>query len=452
MCAVVVCLAPNFVCAQVIQRPERPIRGLFGGGPPPDPNRTRQDVTLSVSTLGGYDDNPSPQESGGGQDAFTPREPGYTGYADAALKYKRAKQTNVFEINGHAYANAYRNLGLTPSFGGDAQVRLSTPLGKHNQLDVLESARSSPSYTIGAFAPLRGDVEAGLLPDASPTYGFSIRRSFANDASVSLTTRWAARNALTESYRYGSQNFEDHISDGHRHEGSLGYTRTIGRRSGLTTSYRHAESEYKEPPARTARPIQEDTAEIGYQHEHTLSRTRRWAMEFGAGATYIQTVARVSRDRLDYAMPSGHAKLRFDVARTWSISSDYRRAVSVLEGLTAQSFVTDTALLRVGGFIGGRTELAVSTGYSSGAGAIATESGATFESYTATAQLRFLLTRWWSAVISHNFYMYRLHGFDSLPAGLRDRLDRNAVRVGMSFDLPLYGRYADRRPQTPRGN
>ena len=437
--------------AQVIERPERPIRGLFGGERPTDPNRTRQDLTLGLSTLGGYDDNPSLPDSGG-LDAFTPREPGYTGFAEATLKYRRVRQTRLFETSGHAYTNAYRNLGLTPSFGGDVQAHVATPLGRHNQLEVSEDARTAPFYALGAFAPLRGDVGPGLLPDTSPAYGFSVRRSLAISSSVSLATRWSGRNMLTETYRYGRQRFRDHIGDGHTHEGSLGYTRTVGRRSGLTTSFSHSEAEYLQPPDRTARPIQQDTAEVGYQHEQTLSRARRWFFSFGAGATYVQTVSQIARDPLDYTMPSGHGSLRFDVARTWSIWSDYRRGVTVLEGLTAETFATDTALIRVGGYVGPRTEVAVSGGYANGASGVATESDSTFESYTATAQLRFLLTRWWSAVISHNFYSYRLHGFDKLPAGLQDRLDRNAVRVGMTFVLPLYGSYVEGRPRTPRGN
>ena len=142
-------------------------------------------------------------------------------------------------------------------------------------------------------------------------------------------------------------------------------------------------------------------------------------------------------------MPSGNANVRVDVARTWSISADYRRGASVLEGLTAETFITDTGIVRVGGFVASRSELAFSAAYSNGA-AIVPESTAKFDTYTGTVQLRFMLTRWWAALVSQNVYAYQLHGFD-LPEGLLARLDRNATRVGMTFDLPLYGAYIGRR-------
>lgn len=438
------------VSGQVIQRPERPLRGVFGSDPPIDPNRTRQDLILNLSTLGGYDDNPSPTESGG-TDAFTPREPGYTGYADASLRYRRVHQTQSFEVNGHGYGNAYRNLGLTPTYGGELQARVAAPLGRSNQFDFSAAGQSAPYYTIGAFAPLRSDVAPETLPDASPAYGFSIRRSLTGTGAVSLTTRWARRHTLTETYRYQIQDFVDGIGDGHQHEGSVAYSLSLGRRSSLTSTVRHSKAEYADEL--TIRPMQQDAAEFGYRHEHQLRQGKRWSFALGGGTTYVQTAKSGGDGRLDYATPSGYGNLRFDFARTWSIRGDYRRGVSVLEGLTADSFVTDTALIGVGGYIGPRTELALSTGFSDGAASVATESRSSFDSYTATIQLRFLLTRWWSAVISNNVYRYQLHGFDTLPPGLRSQLDRNAVRVGMTFDLPLYGSYvADRRPPSPRGN
>ena len=455
--ALLVCLHASQAIAQVIERPERPIAGLFGGGRPPDPARARHDLTLTVNTLGGYDDNPSPTESGG-VDAFTPREPGYMGFGETALVYRRGKQSQSFEIGGRGFVNAFRNVGLTPGFGGDLHADLRAPLGRRHQLGLSASGRTDPFYTLGAFAPLRGDggaggdgddVESSVLPDANPVNGFSIRRSLTGDAAVSLTSRWTPRNTMSADYQYHMSDFRDNIGDGHTHAASLGYTRSIGRRSGLSAKYRASDSEFLDQDG-LVRPNRTQTADLGYQHEREVSRTRRLAFGFGAGATYVDTVSSVLRERLDYVMPSGYANTRVDVARTWSISANYRRAVSVLEGLTAESFITDTGLVRVGGFLGSRSELALSAAYSTGA-AVVTESTAKFDSYTGTAQLRVMLTRWWAAVVSQNVYAYRLHEFGELPKGMLDRLDRNATRVGMTLNLPLYGGYISRRARPRDG-
>ncbi len=51
----VVCGVASDTNAQTVQRPSRPYRGLFGGGPTPDPNRSRQELTLSGNLSVGYD-------------------------------------------------------------------------------------------------------------------------------------------------------------------------------------------------------------------------------------------------------------------------------------------------------------------------------------------------------------------------------------------------------------
>lgn len=435
------------VNAQVIQRPERPITGLFGGGRPPDPDRTRQELLVTVNTMGGYDDSPRPTETSE-LEAFVPREPGYTGFAETSVRYRLGKQNQSFEVGGRGFVNTYRNLGLTPGFGGDLQADLRAPLGRRHQLGLSASGRSDPFYTLGAFAPLRGVVEVDVIPDANPVNGFLIRRSLAGQGSLSLSSRWTPRDTMSADYRYNATDFRDDVGDGHTHAASLGYTRSIGRRSGLRATYRASDSEFLEQDG-LVRPNRTQTAELGYNHERQVSRTRRLAFGFGAGAMYVETVSGVLRERSDYVMPSGNANVRVDVARTWSISADYRRAASVLEGLRAETFITDIGMVRVGGFVGSRSELAFSGAYSNGA-AIVPESTAKFDTYSGTVQLRFMLTRWWAALVSQNVYAYQLHGF-ALPTGLLPRLNRNATRVGMTFDLPLYGAYIGRRTRPGEG-
>jgi hypothetical protein len=426
--------------AQVIQRPERPTGGVFGGGRPLDPDRARHDLLLTVNMLGGYDDSPSPTGDSG-LDAFTPREPGYTGFGETTVEYRRGRQNQSLGIGGRGYVNAFPGLGLTPGIGGDLHADVRVPLSRRHQLGLSAAGRSDPFYSLGAFAPLRGAMNSGVLPEGNPVNGFSIRRSLTGEGSVSLSSRWTPRNTVSGDYRYQMNDFRDNIGDGHRHAASLGYARSIGRGSGLRATYRASDSEFLEPDG-FVRSLRDQTAEFGYEHERQFSRTRRLTFGFGAGATYVDTVS-VLRERLDYVMPSGYANTRVDVARTWSISADYRRAVSVLEGLTAEPFNTDAGLLRVGGFLGSRSELVFSGAYSVGA-VVVPESTAKFDSYTGTAQWRFMLTRSWAVIVSQSVYAYRLHGL-VLPEGLLDRLDRNATRVGMTFALPLYGAYIGRR-------
>ena len=193
--------------------------------------------------------------------------------------------------------------------------------------------------------------------------------------------------------------------------------------------------------------MNDHAAELGYQHERQVSRTRRWSFSFGAGATHVETLRHLTHEPWIYVVPSGYGSTRIDIGRSWNVSADYRRSVTVLEGLTAASFVTDAALLRTGGFVGPRAELVFSAGYANGATAAA-DSFDTFDSYTASAQLRLIITGSLSAVVSQSYYTYALNGALNLPVGFPRQLDRNSVRVGLTFDLPLYALCA-RRPSRP---
>src|SRR5262245_21525289 len=101
---------PVAATAQLLERPRRPFTGLFGGGPPPDPTRPRQELTLTVNLLGGYDDNLSLT----GTDTNRPPDPnqdkaGYTRSGDVLLRYWRGTTQRSFEIEGRGYVNSYSN-------------------------------------------------------------------------------------------------------------------------------------------------------------------------------------------------------------------------------------------------------------------------------------------------------------------------------------------------------
>jgi hypothetical protein len=429
--------------AQILERPERPIRGLFGGTRTTDPDQTRQTLTLNLDSLGGYDDNLTPVETSG-IDSLTSRPSGYTGFAAAGLRYGRDSKASTLEIRGRGYLNSFRNVGITPSFGADLQAHLTTSLDqrKRHQLQLGGAARSDPFYSPGTLGPLRADFAPGALPGENPANGFYTRRSLSSDASMSLTSRWSTHNTVTAGYRYVMRDFQDDLGDSSDHSASVEYVRSLGRRTGLRTGYRHSRSTLVDQLEQ--RRFDQDIVEAGLQHEQRLTRTRRLILGFGVGASSVDTTDARSRAPIDYILPSGYGRALIDLGRTWNVAGEYRRALSMLEGLTLQPFVTDAAMARLGGLVARRAEIAFWTAYSNGASAPGTVG--TFDSYTAAAQLRYWITPSWSAVVGHSFYAYRTHGIADLPRGFADTLNRNALRVGMTFDLPLYGSAATPNP------
>jgi hypothetical protein len=432
--------------AQVLQRPERPLRGLFAAGPPPDPDRPWRSLVFTASTLGGYDDNLTPDGGAGSIDLIAVQESGYTGFADAGLIYRRGRNDRRLELGGHGYVNAFRNVGLAPSYGGKLQTGTTLPMGPRHSIDFRADARSEPFFTVGAFAPLRRDVQRGILPESNPLNGFAVRRSFGASASAALLSNWTRRDEVKLSYEYDWRDFEDDFGDGESQRAALAYSRSISRRSRFAASYRYSQDSFLDEAGFRRLTATQDVS-LGWGHERRLSRTRRMSFGFGAGATYL-SAAPSEVAGADHVLPSGYGDFQVDLARTWSLAGNYRRSVTVLDGLSAETFIADAALVRFGGQVHPRAELAVAAGYSTGRTPVGLTSE--FETYTATTQLQYRLSSWSAAVVSHTFYSYRLDGVDGLLGGLPDRLDRNALRVGMSVLLPLYGRLLE-APAEPGG-
>jgi hypothetical protein len=71
-----------------------------------------------------------------------------------------------------------------------------------------------------------------------------------------------------------------------------------------------------------------------------------------------------------------------------------------------------------------------------------------FQIYTGQAQLRFAVSRCCAVSANYNYYYYTSAAVD-LPTGFPDSYDRNAIRVGMTVLLPLFGSYTD--PPQRRG-
>ena len=394
---------------------------------------------LTVDTFGGYDNELSPQATSG-FDTLAPKQPGYNAYAGSLLRYRRIHRDKLFEMGGGGYVNSFRNIGLTPFFGADTHARLQNRIGERHNLDLAGAVRSEPFYELSTFGPLRAEVAPGILPDATSSNGFSVRRSLYGSSSATLGSRWTRRATTSATVHYGHRDFDDDLGDGDTRAASFGYTQMVGRRSALVSSYSYADSEFLEAGGGSS-PRTTHTVDLGYRHEHPFSATRSLSIGFGAGATRVHARNSVAPAETEYVTPSGYANMRLGVARTWSIRADYRRDVSVLEGLTPEPFNTDAALVHVGGLVHRRVELVLSAGYSNGVAGMTPDGR--YVSYTGASQLRFTLSRLWSALVGHTYDAYQLRNVTSLPLAFPTRTNRHALRVGMALTLPLYGSFTD---------
>jgi hypothetical protein len=426
------------VYAQVIERPPRSTAGFFGGGRPLHPNVTQTETTLSLSLLGGWEDNVAPP----GRDVPVGRsgteQSGFTGAATGLLNFRRGRASRSFETRGRVFVNAYRNLGVDPLIGGELAVQGSSSLGRNTDISARGSARYVPTFALGSFDAIANQVDSGLVQDLNPSSGALLMRSRNLDFSLDLRRHWSVRHRTTAGY---TQSKEDHLegtSLNSRHQTAmLGHSWDFSRPAGISVSYRYSNQKIEE--AIGERPLQSNDVEVGMNLRKVLSRTRRVLVTAGSGLTHTRSVSAVNRLEFDYVVPLYFGSVRLDVGRTWAVSGDYRRTVSMLEGVSLQVFVTDAASLTIGGNVG-RLLISASGAYSNGDGR-ENERGS-YESMAGTLQVQYPVSRCCSFVTSYNYYTHRVKDLLAISPGFPSRFDRNSIRFGMSIGLPLYGTFA----------
>ena len=428
--------------AQVIERPARVYRGLFGAGPVAV-NRWRHDVTFSGNMLGGFDDNLSPVAGDGAvTGGSTQGTRGSLGYGAAQFVYSANRATKTIEFAARGFTNVFRGLGLKPAYGGEASARLATPLGGRNTLSGFERYADNPMFAPGVALPplsIDGPVAPATAPLANNTTGYLVRRSRTLDGNLMLQRRVTRRTTMAVGGSHGTDRYVDGVGDTDTVGAVFTFGRTIGQQSMLGAGYNFSSTRVQSPPA-PPHPLESHNVTLNYSISPRLTPSRQLAVSLGGGVTQVNTISGLTSAPLSYSTPSGQANFRIDLTRSWNVALDYDRAVSVIEGVSLDSFVTSNVALRAGGDLGPRGALAMSGNWVTGrAGA---EGAGTYESSTGILQLQFAANRWMDTMISYTFYAYRLNGVTMITPGLATNLDRHAVRAGLTLRLPLYGHAA----------
>ena len=170
--------------------------------------------------------------------------------------------------------------------------------------------------------------------DSNPTTAITETRSWTNDTSASFRQRWTPRTAVQMDYGFNKRAYKTAIAfDSRTHRGGVGYERLFGRSTGIRGSYRYSDMVALDFEGRP-RPVQSHAADLGFSYGRNLSRTRRVSFSGGAGAEYVDAILEATREGFTYWVPSGYSTALLDLGRSWTILANYRRGVSMLQGLT----------------------------------------------------------------------------------------------------------------------
>lgn len=427
--------------AQVLERPPRSTGGLFGGRRPADPNRTSQELMLTIDLLGGYDDNLAVEGQDVIGDPFSAPRSGYVGTASAALDYWRGRSSRSWSTVGRAYANNYS--GYAALTGGDAQADLFLQMGRRASVAAAVTASYHPTFLIGAFGPVVDQVEGGVVPEAGGTDGVTRQRWFEGQTSANFGMAWNSRHQSTFSHRFSRFRPVGEGASGlglesRYHEASLAHAWSVSRSNALTVLYRYLDQETMHTFIGVL-PLVSHTLHGGLAFTRRMSATRTIAIALAGGATRSRTISEFERRPYDFVSPSVQASLRVDLGRTWAVSADVHRDVTRLDGLAPQPFVSEVGALRAGGRLGSRFEVAVSGAFSRGLSH--QDRFGSFEGLMGAAQMSYSLGSCCSLLAGYSYYRHLLRDVPVALSGFPASYDRNAVRVGLTMALPLYGSF-----------
>jgi hypothetical protein len=436
--AAIAMLAPLTADAQIIQAPPRSTPALSGGPREVDPERTRTELTMAITALGGWDDNLAPNGTDIVIDPHTPRTGSYSGLTSAELTLVRTREGRSLQASGRAFHNVYSTSDVGALTGGDATVSTSLKIRRRGLLAAKAFTQYEPTFTLGAFAALGRQVDSGVIADADRTIGverIGLRRS---GLVVDFSQEWNARHRTVLTSDLSRQNFlEGPVLDNQSQSAAVTHDWNFSRRAGFNIAYRYLTA-LTDVPDGAKRPFQTQGTELGFELRRALSRTRRLTFRAGAGAMHVRNLRSLDNSRFEYISPSGFGSARADLGRTWSAAADFRRSVTVLEALALHSFATNASTITLGGELGRRLSATVSGAYSTGE-ARSAETGS-YAALNSAFQLQTAVASWCSMVTTYSYYSHRLRNVAAVPSGLPTRFERSAVRVGLSILLPLHGR------------
>ncbi len=449
--ALVLIALPAVAGAQIMEAPRRPTGNLLGRPqPPPDPNRTTTELTLSLSAVGGYDDNLAQAAPTGG--SIPEGESGTLSQGSAGLQFYRGRPARSFSFDGSGYAARYGSSSVGVVSGGGIGAAAQTQARRHDMFSVSTHLNYDPLYTLGRNSPL--DPVIVDAPVAEVALGLFEQASWSTATEASYSWEMSRRNQAVFSYGFDSRTYGNApstdsgaIGDTYSHRAGADYLRGVSRNTSLRSHYDYWHTEAQDTDGN--RPLTQHSIDGGFVWDKRLPRQRALQVALSAGAQYATTLTAQGgrRESVDYWTPFGEGQARLDFGRTWNVSADYRRGTTVIPELTTESYVTDAVSAQTSGNLGSRVRLNLNVAYDAGGAATETDSDATYRNFTAGADLLIPVTSWLAASVTYAYYDYQFENTDDLPTGFSPNASRNTVRVGLSVWIPLVsGQRTSARP------
>jgi hypothetical protein len=257
-------------------------------------------------------------------------------------------------------------------------------------------------------------------------------------AGTELTRTLGRRASVAVSYE--ARRSERLLVGEHNREQSavLQFARSAGRDTSFRAFYTFRLGAQRTMDGFRRRVVSHD-AQFGIGHQWRHSAARRTVLSLAAGPTLrdepslLQTGETGETGRLVSAV--GSISISHDLSRSWTAAISYRRGAGFSGGVVP----SNAATVDVHGTAGRRVDLAVSAGYTDGEIGLNTLDNRYATSF-GSAAIQVALTRIVAVHGQYFVYRYDFGTVTSLAAGLSPRVNREAVRVGVTLWLPILGR------------
>jgi len=402
---------------------QRPYRGMFGGtgvGP------AQRGLAIQLGGYGGYDDDLLAAQSGqtGGAGLG-----GSYGGGNGGILYNRIGQKLNITATTMSDGRYYSRFSRT-TFSHSADVALDFALGRRTRVQVIQRAGTASLFRFGA---LPGADLGGERP-AADDFGVSDLRRVSSDSSVQYNRELSSRSAFIANAGYRLSESPGSVYDLRVRTAGAAYTRQFTRATNLRIGYTYRESAYGGSGARRRSVV--NGVDLGGGYRKPLSFSRRTTLNLTGGFGRV-TQENVGVQPVTFTRAMGTAGLQHEMGRTWTLLGQYTRGVQFIE-VFPDPFFVDSAAVSLSGLLSRRLELSADVSYVNGQLQL-NSTGNGYRSYGATSALSYALNESFALSLNYAYYNYDFGSRAALPSGLLRALERQSVRLGIRWWIPVSG-------------
>jgi hypothetical protein len=429
------------------ERPAQPLfRGLFGGAAP---IFSRDHVLdLNGSIFAGHAETDSPDED-------SVPEAWFRG-ASGSLVYRRGWQNGAsvtgFASGGSSFSQQLEDVDRSPwvtrwSAGGSGAY--SMELGRRTSMALSGGAVYSPYYGlgVGGFGAVGGGGGFGIgggnisnVPGLD--YALTEQPNLSSSGQVSLSREFTRRSSVHAVYSARAVTVFDEdpdapIGDYHMHRLGARYQYRINQWVSARAGYGYNRAFYDlEEVSPDGYHNIDVGVDGGYGREFQIARRTTFDFNTNSAVFLVESTRQDdSFDPLTRLFVGGNAGLAHRWGRSWEARAQYTRSAGFVDGFS-DPVQSNAVFATVVGVPVRRLDFAAQVRYVFGVVGFSSDDH-DYDMKTATAQLRWAVTR---NVAAFGQYFYYTHRFDPgvvLPGTLDRDWDRRGWSVGLTAWLPL---------------